>query len=242
MTKRLQDQVVLVTGGGKGIGKAVALAMAEEGAQVVVCGRHLETLQPVVAQIEQKGTKGLAVQANVADENDVNRVVEAALNAFGSVDVLVNNAGIGDSGPIHEQDIARWDEIIAVNLRGAFLMTRAVLPSMRQRRKGHVINISSEAGLYYIGVNAAYSVSKYALNGLTDCTQGENQAFGIRANAICPGMVITDLTREAPGLIAENCLSPEEVADIAVWLVTQPPNVQISEPVLVKTMLNPWKR
>ena len=238
----LQNKVAIVTGGGRGIGQAIAMALAHAGAKPVICGRKMESLQATIAEIEQQGGEGLAIQASVADEYDVDRVLKATIDAFGTVDILVNNAGIGDAGPIHEQDITRWDEVMAVNVRGAFLMCRAVLPIMREKRSGHLVNISSEAGLYYIGVNAAYSVSKYALNGLTDCVQGENKEYGIRANSICPGMVITDLTREAPGLIPENCLTPEEIAGIVLSVLTQPANVQIDKPILVKTMKDPWAR
>ncbi len=143
----LQGQVAIVTGGGTGIGQSIALALAREGVQVVVCGRRLELLERTVAAIEQAGGAGLAVQADVANQHDVERLVTTTRERYGTIDILVNNAGIAGGGPIHEHSIAQWDHVMAVNLRGPFLLCRAVLPILRDQRRGHIVNISSEAGL-----------------------------------------------------------------------------------------------
>ncbi len=130
---------------------------------------------------------------------------------------------------------------MAVNLRGPFLMSRAVLPVMRSQGSGHIINISSESGLEYYSGNGAYGVSKHALNDLGEYIQRENQDFGIRVDTICPGMVVTEMSRNSPGLDHEKCLYPEDIADLVVWLLTRRPNIKIGRPILIQTMENPWE-
>jgi NAD(P)-dependent dehydrogenase (short-subunit alcohol dehydrogenase family) len=130
---------------------------------------------------------------------------------------------------------------MAVNLRGPFLLTRAVLPYMRQQRSGHIINISSESGLEYYPGDGAYGVSKHALNAFSEYTQRENQEFNIRVNTICPGMVVTEMTDDSTGLDRSKCLYPEDIADLVVWLLTRRDNIKIGTPILIQTMLNPWE-
>lgn len=238
---QLQQQVAIVTGGGTGIGQGVALALAGAGAQVVVCGRRTEPLDQTIAILEQQGGTGLSVQADVSDADDVERLVTTTRERFGAIDILVNNAGIGGGSAIHEHDIEQWDRILAVNLRGPFLLCRAVLPLMRDQRRGHIVNISSESGLeYYIG-SGAYGVSKHALNALAEYIQRENQELGIRVDTLCPGMVVTEMTENSVGLRHDKCLMPEDVADLVLWLVTRRSNVKIGTPVLIQTMRNPWE-
>jgi len=237
----LEGQVAIITGGGTGIGRGIALALAEEGVRPVVCGRRMDRLQETLAAIREAGGEGLAVQADVSQQPDVERVVAKAVESFRSIDILVNNAGIGGEDSIHEQELADWDQVMAVNLRGPFLMARAVLPSMRRQRRGHIINISSESGLEYYEGSGAYGVSKHALNALGEYIQRENQELGIRVNTICPGMVVTEMTEESPGLVHEKCLYPEDIAELTLWLLSRRANIKIGTPILIQTMQNPWR-
>jgi NAD(P)-dependent dehydrogenase (short-subunit alcohol dehydrogenase family) len=168
-------------------------------------------------------------------------VVAAATERDGSIDILINNAGIGGGASIHEHEVADWDQVMAVNLRGPFLMARAVLPSMRRQLRGHIINISSESGLEYYEGSGAYGVSKHALNALGEYIQRENQELGIRVNTICPGMVVTEMTEDSPGLVHEKCLYPEDIADLVMWLLSRRANIKIGTPILIQTMQNPWR-
>ncbi len=237
----LNNQVAIVTGGGTGIGRAIALALAKAGAKVTVCGRRVEPLEAVVETIKTKSGDGLAVQADISKEDDVRRAVNQTIEAFGSINIAVNNAGMGGGGHIHRHSIETWDQIMAVNLRGPFLMARVVLPLMRKQRSGHIINISSESGLEYYQGNGAYGVSKHALNALGEFIQRENQEYGIRVNTICPGMVITEMTENAARLNHQKSLQPEEIADLAMWLLTRQSNLKIGRPILIQTMENPWQ-
>jgi 3-oxoacyl-[acyl-carrier protein] reductase len=224
----LKAKIAIVTGGGSGIGQGVALALAREGAKVVVCGRRTG------------GGDVLAVQADVSQVKDVERLVSRTLEAYGRVDILVNNAGISGMGRIHEHDVETWDRVMAVNLRGPFLTARAALPLMREQGGGHIINISSEAALEHYPGNGAYGVAKHALNALGEYIQRENQELGVRVDTVCPGMVITEMTEGRPGLDQDKCLYPEDIADLVMWLLTRRPNIKIGRPVLIQTLENPW--
>ena len=238
---QLDRQVALVTGGGSGIGRAVALALAAEGANVSICGRRREPLEATLALIEANGGTGIAIPADVSDDGQVEGLVDETSDALGPIDILVNNAAIGGGGAIHEHSVEVWDHVLDVNLRGPFLLARAVLPGMRGRKRGHLVNISSESGLeYYAGVGA-YGVGKHALNALSEYIQRENQDFGIRVDTICPGMVVTEMTEDSAGLDHAKCLFPEDIADLVRWLVTRRPNIKIGRPILIQTMLNPWE-
>jgi 3-oxoacyl-[acyl-carrier protein] reductase len=236
----LDKKVAVITGGGSGIGRGVAQALALEGCRVVICGRRKSRLDQVVRLIEADGGQGVAVVADVAEEEHVERLVTTTLEAFGRIDILVNNAGIGGGGRIHAHDIQDWDQIMAVNLRGPFLTSRAVLPLMRAQNRGHIINISSESGLEYYPGNGAYGVSKHGLNALSEFIQRENQEFGVRVDTICPGMVVTEMTENSPGLDHSKCLYPQDIAELVMWLLTRRENVKIGTPILIQTMENPW--
>ncbi len=190
--QRLQGQVAVITGGGTGIGRSCAVALAAEGVRVAICGRRPEPLEDTAAMIKQRGAECLVVGADVSLWADVSSLTETILRTYGSIDILINNAAIAGRGYIHEHDIETWDQVMATNLRAPFLMARAILPIMRSKRKGHIVNISSEVGLeYYLGYGA-YGVAKHALVALGEFIQRENQDRGIQVNTICPGVVLTD--------------------------------------------------
>lgn len=240
---KLKDKVALVTGGGSGIGAAIAEALVGEGARVIVTGRRANKLAETVAAIKSTGGTALALPADLSQEAEINRVVAESVTDFGPIDILVNNAALGLQGrrdPVHEHKTSTWDKTMALNLRTPFLLARAVLPAMRQKKYGHIVNISSEAGLIVYAGSGAYTISKHALNALTDLIQIENQDYNIHAHAVCPGMVDTPMAAGLP-TIQENMLTPAQVAELVRWLVVQPDNVKIGRPVLIQTMKNPWQ-
>jgi NAD(P)-dependent dehydrogenase (short-subunit alcohol dehydrogenase family) len=199
---KLAGQVAIVTGAGRGIGRAIALRFAAEGAAVVASARSAGEVEAVAAEIQQAGGRAVAVTADVAREEDCDRIVGTARGKFGGVHILVNNAGIfGPVKPAEEITPAEWDEALAINLRGPFLLSRLVLPEMYARKSGVILNISSIAAKMAYAWEAPYAASKAGLLGLTRCLAAEGARKGVRVNAICPGPVFE--TRMSQDLGAE---------------------------------------
>ena len=239
--RELSGKRAIISGGGTGIGRGIALALADQGVSVALLGRRSEPIENTVAVIRDDGGEAVAIKADVSSEDDVRRAVDTASKRYGGVDILVNNAGVSGSGPIHEHSVELWDRVLAINLRGPFLMARYILPIMRAQKSGHIINISSESGLEYYPGGGSYGVSKHALNAMGEYMQRENQELGIRVDTICPGMVITEMTERSAGLNHAKSLVPEDIADLTLWLLSRRSNIKIGRPVLIQTMLNPWK-
>ncbi|HEX8088218.1 MAG TPA: SDR family oxidoreductase, partial [Blastocatellia bacterium] len=187
---KLDKKVSIVTGGGRGIGRAIALRFASEGAAVVVAGTTAETIEGVAQEIRGRGGRALAVSADVADEAQVERMISSAIDEFGGIDVLVNNAGIaGPTALVPEVSREDWDRTLAVNLTGAFLCAKHALPGMIERRGGRIINITSIAGLRAYALRSPYAASKWAMIGLTRTLAEEAGRYNITVNAIAPGPV-----------------------------------------------------
>ena len=185
---KLTNKAAIVTGGGRGIGKEIALALAREGADVLVAGRHLEVLEQTASEINQLGRRSLVCVIDVSDESQVNSMVKSALEKFGHVDILVNNAGItGPTAPVTNVTLDAWDEVIAINLTGAFLCARAVVPHMISRHSGKIVNISSVAGKMAYALRSSYAASKWGMLGLSCTLAQELGPHNIQVNAICPG-------------------------------------------------------
>lgn len=238
----LKGEVCLISGGGSGIGAGIAEKFAYEGADVVVCGRREAPLVRISESIRKHGGQAFPIRGDVSLEADVERIIVQTTQAFGAITILVNNAGISGGQPIHSHAVKLWERVLAVNLKGPFMLARAVLPEMRSMKQGHIINISSEAALRHYPNNGAYGISKHALNALSEYIQVENQDYGIRVDTICPGMVVTEMTHGREGLNEDQCLVPEDIAELAFFLVTRRPNVKIGTPLLIQTMVNPWQR
>jgi NAD(P)-dependent dehydrogenase (short-subunit alcohol dehydrogenase family) len=202
----LADEVAIVTGGGRGIGRAIARRFAAEGASVVIAARTEWQLASVAKEIEDAGGQVAWVAADVTSEKDAERIVRTAREKFGHVNILVNNAGIyGPVKPIEEISAAEWDSVMAVHLRGAFLMTRAALPELYLHGGGAIVNISSVAARAAFPWGAAYATVKTGLLGLTRTAAAEGARRGVRANAICPGPVAeTEMSQELGRKLAER--------------------------------------
>jgi len=186
----LKGQKAIITGGGRGIGRAIALRFADEGAAVLVAARTAAEVEKVAAEVRNAGGKAVAVVADVTHEDGCELIYRKAVEEFETVDVLVNNAGV--FGPVAAaQNITaeEWDEVMAANLRGAFLMSRLVIPGMLERARGVILNVSSVAAKLAFGYNAPYAASKAGLVALTRTLAGETSGRGLRVNAICPGPV-----------------------------------------------------
>ena len=187
---KLEDRVAIVTGGGRAIGRQIALRLAREGASLVLASPEPDELDATVAEIQALGRNAVAVVTDVSVESQVQAMAARTLEAFGRIDILVNNAGIiGPTAGVPDVERGDWDEVLAVNLTGVFLCCKAVLPDMIARRSGKIINISSIAGKMGYALRSPYAVSKWGVIGLTLTLAKENGEHNIQVNAICPGPV-----------------------------------------------------
>jgi 3-oxoacyl-[acyl-carrier protein] reductase len=216
----LKNKNALITGAGKGIGKAIALALAKEGVNVILVARTQEEIDSVAAKVRSLRVKALAITADVADINSVNAAVEKALAEFGTIDILINNAGIAAFGKFLELEPTDWERIIQVNLMGTYYVTRAVLPNMIERQTGDIINISSTAGLSGNALTSAYSASKFAVLGLTESLMQEVRKHNIRVTALTPSTVATDMAKELK-LTDGNPETVMQAEDMAELIIAQ---------------------
>jgi len=193
----LKGKTAIITGSGRGIGKAIALAMAQQGANIVINDVNMESAQEVVAEIEAMGRQAIAVKADVTAEEQVEAMVRACIGRFGKLDILVNNAGIIQTVPVTEINGKDWDRVMAVNLKGVFLCCKAALIPMKAQRSGKIINIASVAGKRGGGLlgNSCYSASKGGVIAFTKSVARESGQFGINVNAVTPAFTDTEMTR-----------------------------------------------
>ena len=228
--KLLEGKVALITGAGRGIGKAVALAFAEQGADIAFTDLELnETVLATAAELEKFGVRVKAYASNAANFEQTHEVVEQIMADFGRIDVLVNNAGITKDGLMMRMSEAQWDAVINVNLKSAFNFIHAVTPIMARQRGGTIINMSSVVGVSGNAGQCNYSASKAGMIGLAKSIAKEMGARGIRANCIAPGFIITEMTAQLPDEVRDQWNktiplrrggSPEEVAKVALFLAS----------------------
>src|SRR5581483_6519491 len=231
----IAGQVAIVTGGGRGIGAAIARKLAAIGASVIVCGRTRPPLDATTAAIRRDGGRAEAIECDVTNLSSVDKLASHIGQGAGRVDILVNNAGVGQFGvPLHELTPEQWEQVLNTNLRGVYYMIRAFAPTMIAANSGHIINISSLAGKNALPNGAAYAASKWGLNGLTYSVAEELRSYNIRASVVCPGSVDTDLSPHT-GKNAAKMLRPEDVAHVVAMLVTQAPQSFVSEVLLRPT-------
>jgi NADP-dependent 3-hydroxy acid dehydrogenase YdfG len=238
--KDFEGEVGLVTGASSGMGAGIARLLGELGLTVVLSARREAELNRVAQDIEQAGGRAVVMPVDLSEWTQLDGLVDRVHDQVGPVDILVNGAGIVATGPIHELNMDSWDSVIDLNLRAPAVLCSRVLPAMRARGRGFIINLSSEAGAFVYPGMGVYCVSKHALRVLTELIQEENQKLGIKAWAICPGEVATDRVRnmDASGNL-ERFLEVQDITDVIRSLLTQRPQVKIGPVVLVRTMLNP---
>jgi len=226
----LKEHVALITGGRRGIGKAIALRLAGLGAAVCVCGREAKALQEAAAEIGKVSGRVLALRGDVTHAGEIAQVVRQTEEGLGAISVLVNNAGIGNPGfgAMQEKSESDWDAVVDTNLKGVFLMSRAVAPLMIARKGGDIINISSLAGKNTFAGGSLYCASKWGLQGLSGCMAEDLRGYGIRVSVICPGSVATEFSGRG-AKDATKVLTAEDVAHAVAMVVLQGPQSFISE-------------
>jgi len=230
MGLNLNGQVAVVTGAGRGIGRAIAQRLARAGAHAVLSARTAAPLAETERAIRAAGGSAEAAPADVADEEQVRSLFRRVTERHGRVDILVNNAGLGVFGPLADTSAADFDRVMAVNLRGAFLCCREALRLMAPRRRGTIINISSVVGFRGYPNQSAYAASKHGLMGLTKSLAVEAQPHGIRVSAVLPGGVDTDMSRQSrPDLKADDLMQPEDIAQAVEFLLSLSDRASVDE-------------
>jgi 3-oxoacyl-[acyl-carrier protein] reductase len=231
---RLAGRVAVVTGAGRGIGRAVAVAFAREGASVVLAARSSAEIETVAREIRQAGNRALAAPTDVKQEAAVEALVQRALAEWGRVDLLVNAAGVATFAPVTDSKLDDWDQILAVNLRGAVLCCRAVLPAMIAQRRGTIINVGSVVTSRSLTGSAAYTASKYGLLGFSRVLAEEMRAQGVRVGVLSAGATDTPLWDAMPGAPArERMLRPDQVAEAALLMAALDANATLEEVTLL---------
>jgi NAD(P)-dependent dehydrogenase (short-subunit alcohol dehydrogenase family) len=242
---KLADRVAIVTGGASGIGRAIAERFAQDGARVVIADYNAQGAEEAADSLKTVGYGALAVQTNVADSKSVQAMIDATMQAFGRLDILVNSAGTGENpGPVHEKDEDDWQRVMAVNATGTFLCMKYVIPHMLARQSGVIINVASVAGVIGFAHNAAYAASKGAVIQLTRAAALEYARYGIRVNAIAPGWVQTPMVDRFvdSGVPADRLIrsmpigrlgTAEEIAALVAFLASDESSLLIGSTVVI---------
>lgn len=238
----IQGRNVIITGGGSGIGAAIAADLCAAGARVMIAARREEPLAQTADAIAALGGTIAYRVTDVADADECAALVEHAVATHGATDILINNAGVLQHGkPIEAHSAADWDSTMAINLRAAFLLTVAVLPAMKQQRRGCILMVSSDSGIHYFQHQVVYGLSKHGMNDLVQYILAEYQPFGIHAAALCPGLTDTTMGLSLNPTVRSHVLSATDVAAWARWVIAQPPNMNVARPLVLSPMYNPME-
>jgi NAD(P)-dependent dehydrogenase (short-subunit alcohol dehydrogenase family) len=227
---KLTGKIAIVTGASRGIGRGIAAALAQEGATLLLNGRNSDRLEGVAAELRSLGSPVEVLAGDVSQEQVVEQLFGHALARFGRVDLLVNNAGAFDGGPLDAFDIAAWDRVLATNLRAPFLCTRAALAIMKKQRSGRIINIGSISASRVRPNSAAYSASKHGLWGLTQVAALEGREYGVTVCCLNPGNIAVERRQESTAVEdTEPMIAVADIAEVALLMATLPPNVEMLE-------------
>jgi NAD(P)-dependent dehydrogenase (short-subunit alcohol dehydrogenase family) len=237
---KLDGKVAIVTGGGSGIGKAIARSLAGEGAKIVIAARGIQKLRRAAEEIGASGRTVLPIPTDVTDEFQVNSLFERVMDAFNRIDILVNNAGATDGAPLTEMSTEMWDKVIATNLRGPFLCTRSAMRIMKGQSSGRILNIGSISAQRPRLNAAPYATSKFGLWGLTIVTALEGREYGISACCLHPGNVRVESSAEEVGATcgiadygSEPMMNVEEIAEVATLMASLPPHMNMLEAIVL---------
>ncbi len=238
MSSNIEGKVVVITGASSGMGEAAARHLAAQGAAVVLGARRIERLEALVGEITAAGGQALAVATDVTDCAQVQRLVDAAVETYGRIDVLVNNAGIMPLSPLERLKVDEWDRMIDVNLKGVLYGVAAALPHMTAQKSGHIINLSSVAGHKVFGGSAVYSATKFGVRALSEGLRMEVKPYNIRTTIICPGAVKTelldhiteaDVQKANQDYVGQVGVPADSFARVVAFAVSQPEELDINE-------------
>ena len=237
MERQLEGKKVLITGASSGIGKAIAILFAKEGADLCLVARRAEELSKVAEQCRAVGVKVLDLNVDITEKTEVEKMALESLSVFDQIDILINNAGYGRYGPFTTIPIEEWDKMWMINVRGLVLVIQAIIPHMIARQMGHIVNISSIHGIHTSANASAYCATKFAVTGLTEALSKELWRDGIKVSVVCPGGVLTPFSGIAPEQKNQEYLEPEEVARVVLDVVTAP-----GKALIIKLVIAPKTR
>lgn len=241
MKKQLAGKVAIVTGASRGIGRAISIALAKEGATVVLAARSIQKLEQTARQVTKEGGKAQIVVTELTDEESIKNLVRAAKEKYGRLDILVNNAGVTHSAKLGQTQTKYWDYCMQVNARAPFILCREALPLLRKAKAGYIINIASVVGVKGYPLQSAYTASKHAIRGMTISLAEELKGSNIRVHLLCPGGVDTELVQKVrPDIKKDELIKPEEVAELVIYLVTHKGNAVIDELHIRRATASPW--
>jgi NAD(P)-dependent dehydrogenase (short-subunit alcohol dehydrogenase family) len=241
MENRLDGKVAIVTGASRGIGRAISIALAQEGATVILAARSVPKLHETADQIAKAGGKAEIVVTELSEENSIKNLVKVTVEKFGRLDILINNAGITHSSKFEQTKTEDFKRCLQINATAPFILCREALPLLKKSPTSYIINISSIVGVKGYPLQSAYTASKHALRGMTISLAEELNGTNVRVHLICPGGVDTDLiSRVRPDLKREDLMRPEEIAELVLYLVTHRGKAMIDELHIRRTSSTPW--
>ncbi len=241
MVKRLETKVALVTGASRGIGRAISIELAKEGASVVLAARSVDKLNEVADQVTAVGGKAQIVTVELTEEESIKKLVKVTEEKFNRLDILVNNAGITHSASLEETQTCDWDRCMQVNSRAPFILCREALILLKKSPAGYIINIASVVGVKGYPLQSAYTASKHALRGMTMSLSEETKGTNVKVHLLCPGGVDTDMVeRVRPDIPKEELIKPEEIAELVLYLVAHKGNAVIDQINIRRVSSTPW--
>jgi 3-oxoacyl-[acyl-carrier protein] reductase len=241
MTRRLDGNVAIVTGGSRGIGRAISVALAAQGAAVVLAARSADGLGEAAELIRQAGGRAETVVTELAQEDSIRDLVRTTKEKLGRLDILINNAGVTHSAKLDETRTEDLDRCWSINARAPFLLCREALPLLREAPAGFIVNISSVVGVKGYPLQSAYTASKHALRGMTISLAEELRSTNIRVHVVCPGGVDTGMVDSVrPDIRKEDLIRPEEIAELVLYLVTRRGNAVVDELHIRRATAAPW--
>ncbi len=241
LSKKLNKTIALVTGASRGLGKAISLALAGQGATVLLTATNKTRLQQVADDIDKTQGKSEILPADLTNEKDIISLIEQIKNKFGKLDILINNAGVTQSSKLEDTPTEKWDRCIAVNARAPFILCRQALPLLHKSDEAAIINIASVVGVKGYPLQSAYTASKHALRGMTISLAEELKQTSIRVHLLCPGGIDTDMvTQVRPDIKKDELMKPEEIAELVIYLLTHRGNAVLDELRIRRAASNPW--
>lgn len=241
MTGKLTNKVTIVTGASRGIGRAISIALARQDATVVLAAREISKLQETAKIIDSNGGKSLIVPTDLLNENSIKNLVNTTKDKFGSLDILINNAGVTHSAKFEETTTEAWQQCMQVNATAPFILCREALPLLKKSTTSYIINVSSVVGVKGYPLQSAYTASKHAIRGMTMSLAEELNGTNVRVHLICPGGVDTELIPHVrPDLKSQDLMRPEEIAELVLYLVTHDGIGFIDELHIRRSTSKPW--